>query len=79
MWLSGRVADELAGGAATLSGQATERTPVVPAGRHYDSGEGINSDVGFVRAAIVPTILQSFVRGWRNGCHRSDPVRDRPP
>lgn len=54
------VADELAGAGALVSGQASERLPIVLVrGLAYDDGEGIAPEVGHLRNGFVPTLVQS--------------------
>ncbi|MFC7115120.1 coenzyme F420-0:L-glutamate ligase [Natronoarchaeum sp. GCM10025703] len=54
------IADELAAGAALLSGQAAERTPVVLVrGVDYEAGDGIESDAELVRQGLWPSVKQS--------------------
>ncbi|MCU4750661.1 coenzyme F420-0:L-glutamate ligase [Halobacteria archaeon AArc-curdl1] len=54
------LADELAAGAAVLSGQAAERRPVVLVrGVDYDRNGGIDDDVDLVRAGFWPTLKRT--------------------
>ena len=54
------VADELAAGAALLSGQAAERTPVVVArGLEYEPNGGIETDTELIRSGIWPTLKRT--------------------
>lgn len=55
------IADEIAAGAVLLTGQAAERTPVVIVrGLEYESEDGIEPDVDFVRKGLVPTVVESI-------------------
>ena len=55
------IADELAAGAALLSGQADERTPIVVVrGLEYDAGEGVPGQTGLVRNGLASTAVRSL-------------------
>lgn len=55
------IGDEIAAGAALLSGQTDQRVPVVIVrGLEYEAGDGFESDVDLVQNALLPTFVQSL-------------------
>lgn len=55
------VADEIAAGAVLLSGQASERMPVVIVrGLEYETDGELEPNAAFVREALGPTIIESI-------------------